>query len=312
MKNNAYQLLPKIKSPDDFRNFNNKQLNSLCAEIRDLIIKTVSQNGGHLASNLGVVELTVALHKSFHSPEDSIIFDVSHQCYAHKILTGRYDKFGTLRQNGGISGFSNPDESMHDIFKYGHSSTSISAALGLATAKKLKGNDSYTIAVIGDGALSSGLAYEGLNNAGHSGSKFIVVLNDNKMSIAKNVGGIARHLASIRSFSSYHRFKGRFEKILLSIPFFGRRLRDFVFKTKKFFKNIVYHSNIFEDMGFNYYGPIDGHNLKELEHVFESSKISKRPAVVHIITKKGYGYIPAEEYPSSYHSTGKFKVKSGV
>ncbi len=305
-------LLSKINSPNDIKNLSDKELVTLSQQIRDEIINTVSNNGGHLASNLGVVELTVALHKIFDSPVDSIVFDVSHQCYTHKLLTGRYNEFSTLRTNGGITGFTNPDESIHDIYKNGHSSTSISAALGIATAKKLNNDNSYTVAVIGDGSLSSGLAYEGLNNAGHSNTKLIIIINDNKMSISKNVGGISRHLTVIRSSKSYHTFKGRFERILLTIPLIGRPLRNGLFKTKKFFKNMFYNSNIFEDMGFNYFGPIDGHNLKKLQHVLQSCKISGRPAVVHIKTKKGYGYSPALDDPTLYHSTSNFEIESGV
>ena len=233
-------LLSSISSPEDLKNIPQAELSALCKEIRETIIDTVSKNGGHLASNLGCVELTVALHRSFSSPSDNFIFDVSHQTYTHKLLTGRYSRFHTLRKEGGLSGFSNPDESEHDLFKTGHSSNSISLALGVAEAKRLSNDPSYTVAIIGDGSLSSGLAFEGLNNAGRTSANLIIVVNDNKMSISRNVGGIARHLAVMRSRPSYLKFKSRLENFLIRIPLIGKPLRNSVYRIKKFFKNVRY------------------------------------------------------------------------
>lgn len=304
-------MLSSIHSPADVKKLNLEECTRLAAEIREEILRTVSQNGGHLASNLGVVELTIALHRCFDSPRDSIVFDVSHQSYPHKLLTGRWERFSTLRQENGISGFTRPAESEHDLFQTGHSSTSISAALGVAEAKRLQKDDSWTVAVIGDGSLSSGLAYEGMNNAGHSKAKLIVVLNDNKMSISGNVGGIARHLAVIRSRRSYLRFKTGLERTLRRVPLIGLKLRNFVYCVKKFLKNAIYHSNLFEDMGFAYLGPVDGHNQRLLEQVLESAKTSDKPVLVHIITVKGKGYEPAQKHPSRYHSVPPFEPLRG-
>ena len=307
-----YSVLSSIDSPTDIKKLNQQQCLVLCDEMRQEILATVSRNGGHLASNLGVIELTVALHRQFCSPRDGIVFDVSHQAYAHKLLTGRFSKFSSLRKENGLSGFTNPCESEHDLFQLGHSSTSISAALGIAEAKRMKGDESWTVAVIGDGSLSSGLAFEGMNNAGRSQAKLIVVLNDNTMSISRNVGGIARHLAVIRSRKAYLQFKSGLERILLHIPVVGVSLRDFVYRLKKFIKNSIYHSNLFEDMGFAYLGPIDGHNLELLEQVFEVAKSSDKPVLVHVLTQKGKGYLRAEENPSQYHSVAPFDPSVGV
>ncbi len=294
-------MLENIKSPMDIKRLNPSELNALCEEIRQNLICTISKNGGHLASNLGVVELTVALHRKFDSPKDKIIFDVGHQCYTHKILTGRFDKFGTIRTENGLSGFLRPEESEHDIFVSGHSSTSISAGLGLAEGLVLSGNDGYVVSVIGDGALTGGLAYEALNNAGKKKRKLIVILNDNKMSISKNVGAMSRHLAVLRSRPSYFKVKSRIESFLIKIPFIGENLRDIIFAVKKRIKNLLYNSSIFESMGFSYIGPIDGHDIEKLEHCFEIAKKMKRPALIHICTVKGKGYAFAERSPNNYH-----------
>lgn len=307
-----YSILSSIDSPTDVKKLNKQQCSVLCDEMRCEILDTVSRNGGHLASNLGVIELTVALHRQFCSPRDGIIFDVSHQAYAHKLLTGRFSEFSSLRKENGLSGFTNPFESEHDLFQLGHSSTSISAALGIAEAKRMKGDESWTVAVIGDGSLSSGLAFEGMNNAGRSQAKLIVVLNDNTMSISRNVGGIARHLAVIRSRKAYLQFKSGLERILLHIPVIGISLRDFVYRLKKFIKNSIYHSNLFEDMGFAYLGPIDGHNLELLEQVFQVAKSSDKPVLVHVLTQKGKGYLQAEKNPAQYHSVASFDPLVGV
>lgn len=250
-------ILEAVNSPEDLKGLSVGELNQLCSEIRTMLIDTVSKTGGHLASNLGVVELTVALHKSFDSPKDTIIFDVGHQCYTHKILTGRKDVFYRLRQEGGLSGFPRPQESEHDPFITGHASTSISAAYGFARGNALNLSDGYVVAIIGDGALTGGLAYEGLNNAGRSKDKLIVILNDNKMSISRNVGGIARYLATIRSKPGYFKMKQAVEKFVQRIPLIGQRLRNWMLKSKTRIKNVLYHSTFFEDMGFSYLGPVE-------------------------------------------------------
>ena len=307
----GYKILKNINSPQDLKKLNIDDLNLLSAEIRDYMIKTVSQNGGHLSSNLGVVELSVALHKTFNSPDDKFVWDVGHQIYAHKLLTGRYNDFITLRKEDGISGFCAPNESQHDTFYSGHSSTSISAALGIAVANKnLKKND-YTVAVIGDGALTGGMAYEALNNAGRSGTKLIVILNDNEMSISENVGSMARYLAIVRSKPQYNRLKAKTEKTLNKIPLIGKGIADLLSKIKRDIKNKMYESTFFEDLGFNYMGPIDGHNIEHLCEALDSAKLSDEPVLLHISTVKGKGYDFAEKSPSTYHGISKFDVDSG-
>ena len=306
-----YKLLEKINSPEDIKNFDEQQTVALCAELREKIIETVSKNGGHLASNLGVVELSVVLHKVFHSPEDEIIFDVGHQCYAHKLLTGRYAQFDTLRTKGGISGFTNPEESEHDLFYSGHSSTSISAAIGLARAKKLKGERGYVIAVIGDGSLTGGEAYEGLNNAYDDADNLIIVINDNKMSISKNQSSLATSLAKIRSTKSYYKSRERFQAFLRRIPLIGIPLRNAIVKSKYALKGALYHSSFFEDLGYAYLGPVDGHNLARLTNIFEVAKLRGKPSVVHIETIKGKGYAPAEQDPEHFHGVGAFDIATG-
>ena len=306
-----YKLLEKINSPEDIKNFDEQQTVALCAELREKIIETVSKNGGHLASNLGVVELSVVLHKVFHSPEDEIIFDVGHQCYAHKLLTGRYAQFDTLRTKGGISGFTNPEESEHDFFYSGHSSTSISAAIGLARAKKLKGERGYVIAVIGDGSLTGGEAYEGLNNAYDDADNLIIVINDNKMSISKNQSSLATSLAKIRATKSYYKSRERFQAFLRRIPLIGIPLRNAIVKSKYALKGALYHSSFFEDLGYAYLGPVDGHNLARLTNIFEVAKLRGKPSVVHIETIKGKGYAPAEQDPEHFHGVGAFDIATG-
>ena len=258
-------LLENIRKPSDVKKLSDDQLNDLASEIRDTLIRTVSETGGHLASNLGVVELTIALHKVFNSPHDKIIWDVGHQVYVHKLLTGRYDRINTLRQHGGLSGFSSPDESEHDIFFSGHSSTSVSAAYGIAQANKIKGNKNYSIAVIGDGAFTGGMVYEALNNAGREKSRLIVILNDNDMSISKNVGSLAKHLAVIKARPSYFRMKAKTEQIINRIPIVGIKLSNAIFRLKTGIKRVFYQtSTMFEDLGFRYMGPVDGHNIEVL------------------------------------------------
>ncbi|MCD7775701.1 MAG: thiamine pyrophosphate-dependent enzyme, partial [Clostridiales bacterium] len=260
MENNS--ILDKIKKPSDIKNLSEKELESLAAEIREKLIVTVSKTGGHLASNLGVVELTIALHRVFNSPYDKIVWDVGHQVYVHKLLTGRADRFDTIRQDGGLSGFPSPDESEHDTFFSGHSSTSVSAAYGIAQANKLKGDKHYAIAVIGDGAFTGGMVYEALNNAGRERSRLIVILNDNNMSISKNVGSFAKHLAVIKARPSYFRMKAKTEQMINKIPLVGVKLANCIFNAKTRLKKLFYKSStMFEDLGFRYMGPIDGHNI---------------------------------------------------
>ena len=307
-----YELLNTIKSPDDLKALSYSQLEKLAAEVRSVLISSISNTGGHLASNLGVVELTIAVHKVFNSPADKIIFDVGHQCYTHKLLTGRFEKFGSLRKSGGLSGFPNPCESVHDVFMTGHSSTSISSALGLATAAKLKGDNSTSfVAVIGDGAMTGGLAYEALNNAGRSKTNLVVILNDNDMSISKNVGAIAGALTRLRSRSSYFKAKDIIERMLRRIPKIGDRLCRGVVRVKSALKSFFYKANLFEDMGFVYMGPVDGHDIRACTRLFERAKSIHKPVLVHVNTIKGKGYAFAEEQPKQYHGVGSFDIITG-
>ncbi len=307
-----YEILNNISEPSDIKKLNNIELNKLCGEIRACIIDTVSKNGGHLASNLGAVELTVALHRVFDSPKDSIIFDVGHQCYTHKLLTGRFNRFSTLRTENGMSGFMRPDESVHDPVITGHSSSSISAAYGIYTAKNILANSGTAVAVIGDGALTGGMAYEALNNVGNKKGNFIVVLNDNKMSISKNVGALSRSLTKMRNKPKYHYFKFALNKILLKIPFVGKHINSFIFKFKEVVKGFIYKNNFFSSLGFNYLGPVDGHNISDLESLFSIAKNYDRPTVIHVITTKGKGYSYAENSPKSYHGVSPFDVSEGA
>lgn len=307
-----FEILDKIKSPSDVKKLSDKSLPKLCNEIRECLISTVSKNGGHLASNLGTVELTVALHRVFNSPEDSIIFDVGHQSYTHKLLTGRFDNFCTLRTEGGISGFMRPQESAHDPFVTGHSSNSISAAYGIYRANILNGNNNCVVSVVGDGAFTGGLIYEGLNNVSANKGNFIVVLNDNKMSISRNVGALARYFTVIRSKSSYHSLKRRVRKGLERIPLVGKKIADTILNSKTLLKNAIYHSNIFESLGFEYYGPIDGHNISELENIFRIAKNENKAVLIHVITVKGKGYHYAEKDPKNYHGVSAFDIEEGV
>ena len=304
-------LLDKVKFPEDLKGLSSEQLKQLCSEIRTKIIHTVSENGGHLASNLGVVELTVALHRAFNSEKDRIVWDVGHQAYTHKILTGRGDRLSSIRTKDGLSGFPNRIESSYDPFTCGHSSTSISSALGLAKAKELTHEGGYVVAVIGDGALTGGLAYEGLNNAGRLKTNFIVVLNDNSMSISRNVGSMARYLAKIRTKPSYFRIKGRVERVLDHIPLIGKPLHHLLTRLKSVVKQILYNNTIFEDMGFYYYGPFDGHDLDKMVEVFNNVKSINHPVLLHVVTKKGRGYTFAEHNPGAFHGVPKFNIATG-
>ncbi len=306
------KYLDKIKSPADVKKIPTQELDLLADEVRSVLIETVSNNGGHLSSNLGVVELTIAMHKVFDSPKDQFVFDVGHQAYTHKLLTGRYTDFSSIRTSGGLTGFTNPDESEHDIFFSGHSSTSVSSALGLAQAKLSSGDDGYVVAVIGDGSFTGGMVYEALNNAGKTKNKLIVILNDNKMSISENVGAFASYLAVIRTDPRYFRLKQRTEKALNKIPFIGERISAKIFSLKTALKNKIYNkSTFFEDIGFRYMGPIDGHNIKQLCQALEGAKFINGPVVLHVITTKGKGYDFAEKMPSEFHGIAKFDIETG-
>lgn len=305
------RILDSIKKPEDIKRLDDKQISTLCKELRSELINTVSKTGGHLASNLGAVELTVALHKNFNFPKDKLVFDVGHQCYVHKMLTGRLDKMETLRKKGGISGFPRPDESEYDSFIAGHSSTSVSAGFGIAEAKREKHDNSYVVVVVGDGAVSGGLIYEGLNNAGRSKDKLIVILNDNKMSISKNVGAMSRYLAKVRSNRRYHSFKVGIEKILVHLPLIGKEAVRIAVKFKKVLKGMFFKSSIFEDLGFSYLGPIDGHNIEKLDYMLKLAKNEQKPVLIHISTIKGKGYPLAEKNPNIFHGIGPFDIKTG-
>ncbi len=305
-------LLSSIHSPKDIKNYSQKQIEALASEIRRVIIEVVGKNGGHLASNLGVVELTIALHRAFESPKDAIIWDVSHQCYAHKLLTGRYKEFSTLRTQNGLSGFTKKEESPHDYFDNGHSSTSISSALGLLMARDITKTEGKVIAVIGDGALTGGMAFEALSNAGQLGKNLIVVVNDNQMSIDHNTGAISSYLSRITMTSHYQSFRHSVDNFIQKIPVANKILTKFVFRFKRGLKGLLLSNNLFTDLGFEYAGPLDGHNVKEMETVFNRVKNMNHPVVVHIITKKGKGYSPAEDHPERFHGVGPFTISDGT
>lgn len=305
------RLLDCLNLPGDLKKLKPEQQKLVCADIRSLLVRTVSENGGHLASNLGIVELTVALHTVFDLPQDQIVWDVGHQCYPHKILTGRLDRFDTIRSRDGISGFPRSHESDYDAFLGGHASTSLSAACGLAKAKTITGDNHHVIAVVGDGALTGGMIYEGLNNAGRSGDRLIMVVNDNNMSISPNVGSLARYLAAKRVSNSYLSLKSSVESALLKIPKVGEEVRDALSNTKATFRQMLLHSNLFEDFGFEYFGPVDGHDLTLLIDVLRRAKAQNCPVVVHVNTVKGKGYSFAEKNPSRFHGVGRFDSVSG-
>lgn len=305
-------MLEKINNLEDFKKIDTKDYPKLASEIREFLIDNVSKTGGHLAPNLGVVELTMALHHVFNSPRDKIIFDVGHQCYVHKILTGRKDKFPTLRKLNGLSGFPKTRESEHDIFNTGHSSTSISTALGIATANKLAGKDDYTIAVIGDGAMTGGLAFEALNNAQIEDTNLIVILNDNQMSISPSVGNLSAYLNSVRSNSIYTSSKNIIRGILKHIPFIGKPLMRSIEFLKDGFRHLILPNSVmFEQFGFSYLGPIDGHDIEDLIRILKRAKTAKKPVLVHVVTQKGKGFEPAERNPDIFHGVGGFDKESG-
>ena len=303
-------LLNKIDSPKDIKNLNYDALKELAQEIRDYMIEVISKNGGHLAPNLGVVELTLALHKVFSCPKDKIIWDVGHQSYIHKIITGRREAFKTLRQYNGLSGFPKIQESEYDAFGTGHSSTSISAALGMAIARDLKGEDNEVIAVIGDGSMTGGMAYEALNNAGDLQKKLIIILNDNEMSIAKNVGAMSDYLYQLRTAKTYTRIKKDLEG-WLKHKNYGENIINIVRRVKGSVKYLLVPGSVFEHLGFKYYGPVDGHDLEHLVEVLEVAKATPGPVIIHVITKKGKGYEPAEKSPNKFHGTGPFDIATG-
>ena len=304
--------LEKINQVNDIKQLNKKELEELAEEIRRFLIEKISVTGGHLASNLGVVELTMALHLSFDLPKDKIVWDVGHQSYTHKILTGRKDGFDTLRKFGGMSGFPKTKESDCDCFNTGHSSTSISAGLGLAMGRDALGEDNYVISVIGDGALTGGMAYEALNNASRMETNFIIVLNDNNMSISENVGGMSRYLSGLRTATAYTELKEGIYNSLNSIPVYGEKMVNGIRRTKNSLKQFVIPGMLFENMGITYLGPVDGHDIRQLLRVFQEAKRVKGPVLVHVLTKKGKGYAPAERHPSRFHGAEPFEVETGL
>ncbi len=305
-------LLQNIKSPENVKKLNKKETEILAVEIREQLLATVSKNGGHLASNLGVVELSIALHRVFNSPIDKIIWDVGHQSYVHKLLTGRFDRFSTLRQYEGLSGFTKRDESIHDPFGSGHSSTSLSAAAGIAQANKLNGSDAYVVAVVGDGAFTGGMIYEAMNDCADKELNLIAVLNDNEMSISKNVGGMSKYMSRFLTSKKYFRFKRAVERGTNKIPFIGRHIATFFRRCKNMAKRALKMQTLFEDLGWNYIGVADGNRIDFLEDVLNEAKLSKRPCIVHIHTTKGKGYAFAEEDPGSYHGVSSFELETGV
>lgn len=305
-------ILEKIQNPNDVKALSAQETEDLCGELRRFLLEQVSRTGGHLASNLGAVELTVAIHRVFDTGRDRLVFDVGHQCYVHKILTGRREQFSTLRKAGGISGFPKPHESVHDAFIAGHASNSVSVALGMAKARTLLHEDYAVLALLGDGALSGGLAYEGLNNAGASGEPMIVILNDNGMSISRNVGAMSTHLSRLRTKPEYYEFKKNYRDVLGRTAA-GQAVYDFNHRLKTRVKKAVLpNATMFEDMGFSYLGPVDGHNVEKLENTLRWAKELNCPVLVHVNTVKGKGYGPAEREPNLYHGVGAFDINRGV
>ena len=304
-------MLEEINSPQDLKKLTLQQKKKLAEEIRNYIIEIVSKNGGHLASNLGVVELTIALHTVFNVPEDKIIWDVGHQCYVHKILTGRREKFKNLRKPNGLAGFPKSNESPADSFNTGHSSTSISAALGMARARDLQGKNNAVIAVIGDGALTGGMALEALNDAGYSKCKMTVILNDNEMSISPNVGGLNKFLGKLRTKKLYTTTNNLLKKQISSVPVIGKPMVVGIQRIKRAIKQLVIHKMFFEDIGFTYLGPVDGHNIEKLESILKTSKQVNGPVLIHVLTKKGKGYKFAEKNPDKFHAISPFNIENG-
>ena len=304
-------MLEKINSPEDLKKLNIEEKEQLAKEIREYILNVVSENGGHLASNLGVVELTIALHSVFNVPTDKIVWDVGHQTYVHKILTGRREQLKTIRKLDGLAGFPKTNESDCDCFNTGHSSTSISAALGMARARDLEGKNNSVIAVIGDGALTGGMALEALNDAGYSNTKMTVILNDNEMSISKNVGGLNMFLSKLRTKKLYAKSSLSAKKVILKIPVVGKPFVKIVQRVKRSIKQLIIPKMFFEDIGFTYLGPVDGHNIEQLQNIMRLSKQVEAPVLIHVLTKKGKGYKIAEENPDKFHATSPFDIETG-
>ncbi len=302
------RILPKISSPDDVKALSEEDILTIASEIRQTIIETAAKNGGHLASNLGMVEATIAMHRVFSCPADAFVFDVGHQCYTHKLLTGRFAEFGTLRTAGGLSGFTNRAESKYDALTAGHSGTSLSAAIGLAEANRLAGRDSWVVAVVGDGSFTNGMIYEALNQLSGKNLRIIIILNDNEMSISRNVGGVSNYLSLIRTSEGYFTFKVITKRIFGSIPFMGRALVSGARKIRDFVKRITNSESLFENLGLEYIGPVNGNDFSRISAVLEEAKKKNCPVIVHIKTKKGLGFAPAEEHPEKYHSTGAFPL----
>ena len=306
-------VLAGIHGPEDVKRLSGEECRTLATELRQTIIDTVSRQGGHLASNLGDVELTIALHRAFNSPTDKLIFDVGHQIYAHKLLTGRQAQFGTLRSYGGMSGFPCRAESEHDLFDTGHSSTAISMALGLARARDLQKEDYHVVAVVGDGALTGGMCYEAMNDAGNGHTRLIVVLNDNEMSISRNVGALSTYFKHLRASASWYGGKKRIRGRLMRIPLLGKPMVRLIERAKDMVKSVMTEGELFEALGFRYLGPFDGHNIDELTHVFEEAKqVTDTPLLIHVITKKGHGYDLAERQPEKFHGVAPFRVENGL
>ena len=304
-------ILEQIKGPENLKNMSPEELCVLAGEIRTFLIEKISHTGGHLASNLGVVELTIALLRTFDLPKDKIIWDVGHQSYTHKILSGRMQEFDELRQYGGLSGFPKRKESPYDAFDTGHSSTSISAGLGIAQGRDILGEDYKVVSVIGDGALTGGMAYEALNNAARMKKNFIIVLNDNKMSISENVGGMSRYLGGLRTGNGYNDLKKNVADTLERIPVVGERMIDRIKRTKNSIKQLFIPGMLFENMGITYLGPVDGHNIQALCKVFKEAQKLDHAVLVHVLTKKGKGYEPAEKNPAAFHGVSPFDIKTG-
>lgn len=304
-------ILEKINKLNDIKDIPKENYDILADEIREFLISAISKTGGHLASNLGVVELTMALHLALDLPDDKIIFDVGHQAYTHKLLTGRKEDFNELRTYGGMSGFPKRRENECDCFDTGHSSTSISAGLGIVTANEILGKDGTVVSVIGDGALSGGMAYEGLNNAARLKRNFIIILNDNNMSISENVGGMSVYLSNVRAGEAYNDLKNGVVNTLTRIPVIGDKLVDKIRKTKSSIKQLVIPGMLFEEMGITYLGPVDGHNINQMVKIFKEAKNLDHPVIIHVLTKKGKGYTPAEQFPSSFHGVEPFDITTG-
>ena len=303
--------LSQIHQPRDIRGLDLTQCQALADEMRETIIRTVACNGGHLSSNLGAVEITLALHRVFDTPQDKIVFDVGHQSYSHKLLTGRAERFGSIRQYGGLSGFPKCEESEHDCFETGHASTAISAAVGLARARDLQGETHHVVAVVGDGALTGGMCYEALNDCGNSNTRLIVIINDNQMSIAKNVGALSRHFAQLRASAGWNTTKRKVKYGLLQLPVIGEPLSKAMHSLKESLKTLLFNEGFFTSLGFKYLGPINGHDQRAMETIFRRAKQLDEPVIIHCVTKKGNGYRKAEKKPELFHGTPPFFIESG-